>query len=512
MSSSRSENALKNISTALGGQLLNIVLNFVCRTIFIYTLGKSYLGVSGLFSNILTIMSLAELGIGDAIIYKLYKPVAEKNYAEARKYIAFYRKAYWIIGTVIFCIGLILIPFLGYLIKGGEGLEHIRLIYFLYLFNTASTYFFAYKKTIIIADQKGYIDTINRYAFLVLQNVVQIAVLLIWKNFILYLLVQIVVNFIANVNISIKSTKMYPSLKGNAEPLSREESKSIFKQTSALVLHKIGGVCVSGTDNLLISSFVGIATVGIYSNYVTILGIPQALLAYVFAPLTASVGNLIHTASKEHIHSTFNRMFLVNFWLYGFCAICLFVLANDFIGAVWLDQSFLLTIPNLFFIVLNFYLTGMRQTVSAFKSTSGLFWNDRFRPIAEAGVNLITSLVLLHYFGLIGVIIGTTVSAVTTTIWVEAKVVYKHVLNQSVLRFFARYFIYFLIVIAVGVLTYFTTDWLKVDGILTFILKTIICAVVINVSFVVLFFKTAEFKEIVNSYVKPLYKKVFKKR
>ena len=205
-------------------------------------------------------------------------------------------------------------------------------------------------------------------------------------------------------------------------------------------------------------------------------------------------------------------MFLVNFWLYGFCAICLFVLANDFIGAVWLDQSFLLTIPTLFFIVLNFYLTGMRQTVSAFKSTSGLFWNDRFRPIAEAVVNLVTSLILLHYFGLIGVIIGTTISAVTTTIWVEAKVVYKYVLNQSVLQFFTRYLLCFLIVIAVGVLTYFTTVGLEVDGILKFILKAVICIVVINVSFTVLFFKTAEFKEIVNSYLKPFYKKIFKKR
>ena len=191
MKNTRTENAMRNVSTAVVGQIFNIVLNFICRTIFIYALGKEYLGVSGLFSNILTIMSLAELGIGDAIVYKMYKPVADKDYERIKMYMQFYKKAYWIIGTVVFGAGLVLIPFLQYLISGGEGIEHIKFIYFLYLFNTASTYFFSYKKLIINTDQKGYIDTINRYLFLILQNIVQIIVLLLWKDFVIYLLVQI---------------------------------------------------------------------------------------------------------------------------------------------------------------------------------------------------------------------------------------------------------------------------------------------------------------------------------
>lgn len=511
MAKTRTENAARNVSAALIGQILNIVLNFVCRTIFIYTLGKTYLGVSGLFSNILSIMSLAELGIGEAIVFKMYKPVAEKNVELIKTYMNFYKKAYWLIGSLIFIVGLILIPFLSYLVKGGEGIENISFIYVLYLFNTASTYFFAYKKLIINTDQKGYIDTINRYLFLTLQNCFQIVVLLLFKNFILYLCIQIVLNFLANVNIARIATKMYPYLNGKAQPVSKEDRKEIFKQTSALVVHKIGGVCVSGTDNLLLSTFIGINWVGIYSNYVTILAIPQTMLAYVFSPLTASIGNLVSTSEKEHIKSTFNKLFLVNFWLYGVCSICLFVLLNDFIGKIWIDDSYLLSTPIVFVVVFNFYLTGMRQTVSAFKSTSGLFWNDRFRPLAEALVNLVVSIILLKVFGFIGVILGTTISTLTTTFWVEGVIVYKHVLDERISAFFTKYFIYMITVLGSGALTYYLCSFVQVNGFFAFVLKAVICFLLCNALFFVIFGRTEEMKMVWRQYIKPWSKKLVRK-
>lgn len=301
-------------------------------------------------------MSLAELGIGDAIVYKMYKPVAEKDYEQIKSYMQFYKKAYWIIGSFIFCVGLLLTPFLEYLINGTTQIENLQIIYVLYLVNTSSTYFFAYKRLIINTDQKGYIDTINRYVFLTIQNVLQIIALLLFKNYILYLSIQILLNLLANISIAHKVNKMYPYLRGEAKPLEKKNLQEIFKQTVALVIHKIGGVCVSGTDNLLLSAFVGINWVGIYSNYVTILSIPQTLLAYIFSPMTASVGNLVATSDQDHRYKTFKKMFFINFWLYGFCAICLYVLFNSFIGQVWLDESFVLSKAIVFFIVLNFYL------------------------------------------------------------------------------------------------------------------------------------------------------------
>ena len=511
MENSRTKNALRNVSAALVGQILNIIINFVCRTIFIYTLGKTYLGVSGLFSNILSIMSLAELGIGEAIVYKMYKPIAEKNYEKIKSYMQFYKKAYWIIGSVIFTAGLILLPFLQYLISGGEGIEYIRFIYFLYLFNTASTYFFSYKKLIINTDQKGYIDTINRYTFLVIQNVLQIIILLLFKNFVFYLSVQIVVNLVANINISRKVTKLYPYLSGESEKLAKKEKQEVFKQTSALVAHKIGGVCVSGTDNLLLSAFVGIDWVGVYSNYVTILAIPQTLLAYIFSPLTASIGNLVNTSEREHKIKTFNKLFFINFWLYGFSSICLFVLLNPFIGKVWINDNYLLSMPIVFFIILNFYITGMRQIVSAFKSTSGLFWNDRFRPLAEATVNLVSSLILLKMFGFIGVIVGTTISALTTTFWVEAIIVYRHVLKEKPYKFFSKYFTYFLSVVGVGVITYIICNFIQVDGIISFALKAFVCVIVSNLGFFLLYARSEEFKALWEQYIRKYLKKGFRR-
>lgn len=512
MGNSRSKQAAKNVSAAMLGQVSNIILNFVCRTIFIYTLGKEYLGVNGLFTNILTIMSLAELGIGEAITYKMYQPVAQGDHEKVKTFMNFYRKAYWLIGTIVFCCGLGLMPFLQYLIKGGEGLKHIRLIYFLYLFNTASTYFFAYKKLIIVTDQKGYIDTYNRYLFLFLQNVVQIGVLLLLKNFIVYLLVKIVMDFLANVNIAHKATKMYPYITEQAQPMQQEEKREIFKQTSAMILHKIGGVCVSGTTNLLISAFIGIVVVGLYSNYTTVIAIPQAFLAYFFVPLTASVGNLVSTTERTHVKKTFDKMWLMNFWLYGFAAICLFMLLNDFIGKVWITEDFLLSVGVVFFAVLNFYLTGMRQTVSAFKSTSGLFWNDRYRPIAEAAVHLGASFVLLKFFGLIGIIIGTTVSLLTTTVWVEGIIVYKNVLGEKRYKFFLTYLGYLVCLGAVGVVTYLATAWITVNGIWTFLLKTGICVAVVNLCFLLVFCKTKAFRDLFDSYVRPITRKLFRRK
>ena len=512
MKNTRTENAMRNVSTAVVGQIFNIVLNFICRTIFIYALGKEYLGVSGLFSNILTIMSLAELGIGDAIVYKMYKPVADKDYERIKMYMQFYKKAYWIIGTVVFGAGLVLIPFLQYLISGGEGIEHIKFIYFLYLFNTASTYFFSYKKLIINTDQKGYIDTINRYLFLILQNIVQIIVLLLWKDFVIYLLVQINANLIANIRISKVATKMYPFINEKAQKLPEKDKHEIFKQTMALVMHKLGGVCVSGTDNLLLSAFVGIGWVGIYSNYVTNLGIPQTLLAYIFSPLTASIGNLINTENTNHLKKTFDKLLFVNFWMYGFSSICLFVLLNSFIGKVWIDESYLLGLPIVFFIVLNFYITGMRQVISAFKSSAGLFWNDRFRPIAEAAVNLVASLILLKFTGFIGVIIGTTISALTTTFWVEAEIVYKHVLDEKPYKFFIVYTKYLASTIAGGILCCAICNLIEVNGLLTFILQLIICVTVSNLFFVLLYFRTTKFKELWHQFFASIIKRRFSLR
>lgn len=508
MSNTRTENAVRNISVSIGGQVLNIVLNFVCRTIFIHVLGETYLGVSGLFSNILTVLSLAELGIGDAIVYKMYKPVADNDTDRIKSFMSFYKHAYWIIGLIVFIIGCFLLPFLPLLIKGGDNIEHISLIYFLYIVNSSSSYFFAHKKLIIITDQKGYIDTINRYIFLTVQNVLQIIVLLLFGDFIIYLSIQIVMNLFANINIAKKANRLYPFIKEPASKLPNNERRDIFKQTSALVLHKVGGVVVSGTDNILISSMIGIVYVGLYSNYLSILSIPQALLAYFFSPLTASIGNLINTSEKEHINTTFDNLFFINFWLYGLFSICLFVLCNIFIGKVWLDESYLLELTIVFFIVLNFYLTGMRQIVSSFKSASGLFWNDRFKPLIEALVNLVSSIILLKRFGLVGVIIGTTISSLTTTFWIEALVVYRNVLKKKASSFFLKYLQYFISTIAVGFVTWNLSLLVPVKGFFSFILCGALCLLVSNFGFWVLFHKSKEYKAVIFLYVRALFKKL----
>lgn len=495
---SRKVNAIRNVRAAVLCQLISTILSFLNRTAFIYTLGKTYLGVHGLFSNILIIMSLAELGIGEAIVYRMYKPMAEGDRESIKSYMAFYKKAYWIIGTFILIVGLSLTPFLGSLISGGEGIQDLPLIYVLYLLSTTLNYFFAHKKLIVITDQKGYIETINRYVFLIVQNVVQVFCLFVFRNFIVFLLVMIFFNLMANINIVRKVNKLYPFLKEKYIPLPTKEKKDIYKQTAALSSHKIGGVVVTGTDNILISKFIGVDYVGLYSNYVTIIAIPQTLFAYVFSPLTSSIGNLLVTSSTEHIQKTFDKLFLIVFWLYGFSSICLFCLINYFIGQVWLNSDYLLSLSIVFFAVLNYYVSGMRNAVSGFKTSAGLFWEDRYRPIFEAIVNLTVSILLLHFFGLIGVIMGTTISLLTTTIWVEGLIVYKKVLHKNPLFFFLKYIFFFAVLIVSGFICYFVVSLIPLNGLLGFLVRLIVCLFLSNFCFFVVFKKTDGFYEMIS--------------
>ena len=338
---SRTNAVFKNLTIGIAGQLFNLILGFVSRTVFIQQLGVVYLGVSGLFSNIFSILSLVELGIGSAIIFSLYKPIAEKDEIKIRTLMNLYAKLYRTIGVTIFILGLSLLPFLKFLIKDQTDITNLSLIFLLYLFDTVISYFFSYKRSLFNADQKAYINIINDNIYLFLSKIIQISVLIITQSFIVFLLIQILFNFLSNLSISIKAKKSYPYIKSKSrDKLSSEEFKSIKKNIVSIFLLKAGGVVVNGTDNILISSFIGIVWVGIYSNYLLLIGIIQTLINQIFTPMTASIGNLINSKSKERSLEVFYRVYFLNFLIYGFCSICLFILLNPFIK-LWIGEEFL---------------------------------------------------------------------------------------------------------------------------------------------------------------------------
>ena len=490
----RTKNSIKNSIFGIGGQAINTLLSFISRTIFITMLGADYLGVNGLFSNILSMLSLAELGLGSAIIYNMYRPLAEGDERKLKALMSLYEKSYKIIGITIAIVGCLISPYLSYIIKDTPNIPNLIIIYLMFLMNSVVSYFYIYKSSIIMADQKNYIITVRQQIFTVLQVILQIVVLYITKNYLAYLLIQIICTFLMNFSISKKADKMYPFLKSkNKEKLDSNEKKIIFKHVSATMSHKVGGVVVNGTDNILMSKFVGVYWVGLYSNYYMIISIINRFVGQIFTAITASVGHLNVKESKEKSYDVYKKILFINFWIYGFCSISLLSLFNPFIK-LWLGDKFLLSSGIVVLIVTNFYLTGMRQSTITYNSTLGLFWNDRYKPWIEACINMIASIILLKKLGISGVFLGTLISSVTTSVWVDPYILFKHGFNRNLSDYFKQYLKYMLITIISAVSTYKLNTLINGNSIGIFIVKCILTFIIPNLIFIVLTFKTDEFK------------------
>ena len=273
-----------------------------------------------------------------------------------------------------------------------------------------------------------------------------------------------------------------------------------------MFLHNIGAYCVFGTDNLLISSFVGLTTVGLYSNYTMITTQLSSLLTPVLNGIGASVGNLIATEAKEKRYQIFNVTYLINFWIYSFSVIFLYNLLEPFINW-WLGEGLLLDKLAFVFILINFYLTGLRRVVNTFKSKAGIFTDDKYVPLLEAIINLGTSIIFVKYFGLAGIFMGTTISTISIPLWTQSKLVYNKVFDKSVLEYFKKYTFYIILTLTVGVITTFVCNVIGNFGFISLLLKGIVCVLLVNLIYIVVFYKTDEFKYILN-ILKPIILKV----
>lgn len=264
----RVQKSIKNVTTGLVGQVLTLVLSFVVRTVFIQQLGVTYLGVSGLFGNILSILSFAELGFGQAIVFSLYKPIANNNVEKIKSLMYIFRTVYIWMFAVVMVLGLSLTPFLDFFVDDINAVPNLRLIYVMYVISSASTYLFAYKNTYLIATQNSYVSTIIGYFFSISLAVFQILVLVFTQNFIIYLGLQVTSGILQNVVVAWRTNCKYPFLKEkNIKPLSIEEKSQIKKNVKALAIYKIGTLSLNSTDNIIMSKFVGLLSVGLYSNY-----------------------------------------------------------------------------------------------------------------------------------------------------------------------------------------------------------------------------------------------------
>ena len=397
------------------------------------------------------------------------------------------------------------------MIKDKPDIPHFTLIYVLFLSNTVVSYFFTYKRSLLSADQKEYLNSVNRTFFAVIQCVGQFFVLMLTKNYLLYLIVVVACTLGSNVVISYQCDKRYPYLRKNTEKLSKDETKELLKYVMAQLSHKVGGIVVSGTDNILTTSLVsgGLVIVGLYSNYLLLINTIKSVITMFFTSVTASVGNLNAENDVNKSKAVFNKMFFLNMCFYGITASCILNLANDFI-CLWIGDKYLLSSGVVVLIVINYYISGMRQTCQTYNTTLGLFWNDRFKPWIESAINLISSIILIRYYGFMGVLLGTLISTVTTSLWVEPYMLYKHGFKQSVWDYFGRYAQYMICIIACTVLSALVTRFIQVDSFVMWTIKAVLVATVSTGIVCVLYRSTEEFKW-VERIMSGVVKKIFQR-
>ncbi|MEG1547534.1 MAG: hypothetical protein RR527_02205 [Clostridia bacterium] len=492
---SRTSNLMRNTAVGLAGQLLTYLFAFAYRTVFITVLSKEYLGVSGLLNNILLLLSVAEIGIGSAITLSLYKPLAEHNEAQIRGLMAYYAKAYRIIGLFVGIAGASLTPFLNFFIAEQPNIPQFKLIYLLYVLNTALSYFFVYQHSVLQADQRGYMVTIRLNLFTLLRTVFQIAWLLTFRTFLPTLIIQIVFSTLGNLMISKRVYALYPYLKGGGKAqLHPDEKKEIGKKIRAMFFHKIGLVAVCGTDNLLLSKFVGLWSVALYSNYLLLIDMINAVITQFTSALIPGVGNLTATESKETSKQIFDTLNFMNYWITSFCTVCFITLFNPFI-TVWIGTQYLFGMDVVCCIVGSYYLTGMRRTIIAFRDALGLFQIDRYKPIFEAVIKLVVSILLLQRFGVAGVFMGTIISTLTTSFWVEPYVLFHHYFKDGLGAFWRDYILRTL-VMCLSIWIMHKISLVLFDGSLVRLIALFaVSAVVPNLILILFFWKTAPFED-----------------
>lgn len=426
---SRTLNSVKNILSSFSYQILMLALSFLSRTIFLKILSVEYLGIQGLFSDILSLLSMADLGFNTAMTFSLYKPLAEHDTRKISGLITFYKKVYLIIATVIFIIGISLIPFLKYIVNLDTEIPNLSLYYFLYLLNTVASYLVVYKTTILQADQKAYMVTKYTSVFSVLQTCLMLIFLYLTHNYLLYLIIQVIFTYLSNFYVSSVASRMYPYINKKIT-LPQRETRKIFENIKSVFIYKVSNVLITATDNTLISVIVGTVATGLYSNYSLIVLKATTLINTIFYSLTASLGNLIVKESPGKRYQVFLVLQTVSNIFSIICVTEILFLMQDFIR-MWLGKEYVLSNFVLFAIVLNFYFSISLLPIWVYREATGLYNKIKYVMLTTAILNLFVSIALGKTIGLAGILLGTSISRILTYFWYEPILLFKNFFMQS---------------------------------------------------------------------------------
>ena len=502
----RTKNTVRNIIFGFALKILNIMLPFVTRTVILYVLGTQYLGLNSLFHSILNFLCLAELGVGAAMVYSMYKPIAENDYSTIRALLNIYRKFYRIIGTVILLMGLVLLPFLNSLIHGDVPDDvNIYILYLIYLINTVLSYWmFAYKNAVLQAFQRTDVESKIGLFITPLSYIVMLGCLLLTKNYYFYVIWLPIFTILTNIIRLIYVNKKFPDL-GPEGDISKEQKKSIGKKVIAILGAKINTVVLNAADNIVMSAFLGLTVIAIYGNYYYIMSSIIGFLGICYSAMTAGLGNSLETETLEKNYADFEKFSFINSWLVGWCTVCLVTLFQPFMR-IWVQDE---TLMFPFVIVLEFglyfYIYQIRKIPVVYKDAGGIWWEDRFRPYVCMVVNLAFNILLVQYIGVSGIILSTVLSLFISIPW-ENYTIFKYIFHCSSKKYYFKMFTFALTMAIGGAATYFLCGLLG-DGIPNMLLRLLICLIVPNAVFILLNYRRAEFKGTVELAKKIIHRK-----
>ncbi|MBD5505063.1 MAG: polysaccharide biosynthesis protein [Lachnospiraceae bacterium] len=513
----RVRQAEKNIFFGYISNIIIMIMGFLQRTVFIMVLDKTLLGVNSLYTDILSVLSLAELGIGSALNYSLYKPVADNDQEKIKSYMRLYKKAYLAIAGIIAVVGVALIPFLPYLIKDSKGITggELVLYYLIFLFNTVSTYFVAYKYSLANAQQRGYIQTNITTITKIIAVLAQIVILLVTGNFLLYLLTQSAVELIQKIFVSIYFNRLYPYLKDrDVKKLDKAETDIVVTKTKALMFHKIGDVARLSTDSIIITYFMDVDWVGVVGNYTLIITYATNFISVIFNSLISGFGNLVATESKDKQYAMFKVYRFFACWLYGFAAVGFWLLLTPLVTGIWLNESWKLGQIVLTLILIDFYFKGGRVVLVNFKIAAGVFEQDKYLSLIQGAVNLVLSIIGIKYIGLAGVYVGTVVSGVMANL-IQPGIIYRNCFDKHAWSYFRDSVKYIGVIAGVALLMIPMKALIIAQvSIVTFIVMAAVITIAYNLIFFLFFGRTQEFAYLWNLITgrAPFLKKLSRKR
>ena len=493
---SRFDNSARNVFFSLIAQIFAIVLNIVGRKVFVTVLDAEYLGVSTAFSNVLNLLNLAELGVGTAIIYSLYKPIAEYNESKICSLMGLYRKVYCSVGFFILVVGGVLTPFLDFFVLSMPDIPNVKFIYILLVIQTSSAYFFSYKINFLSATQQSYITQKYQIVSSILQLVLQISALVISKNYFSYLIIGIAIPYVRNVLISKRVDSMYPFLRNQPDKLESGEVCKIKKNVIALFLYKISNTLSASIDTILISKMLGVIEVAVYSNYHLIISYSDLFFINVLGTVTPSIGNLMTIDDLEKKRRFFSTLRMLYCWFATYLAVGLIVLFNPLIR-LWLGDDYVFSESIVVALVISITLTNFQRPCSLMRDANGLFWYGKFRPLVMAVVNLSVSIVLVNVYGTIGVVIGTCVSKIVTFVWYDPYIVFKHTLKCGLKEYFVKYVYNWAVLVFLSYLCYYLYSLIPFEGVVAFFIGVILITIVVNGCLLLLNFHTREFSYLI---------------